>query len=380
MKQRLLVLRFLVVASGRYAWSSLKNCVKVAIGRKTHFDERGFFLRQYLVHLTGLRPIRQITCTGLRREGSASQALMIMNAISFARSSGLAYVHTPFTLIHHAEGPMQEWVAAWEAVFNLGAGEAACDVEKRGVVDYCYNHPALELCFGWRGRRDELAVRFKATIPEFRRKYYRNQFPRTTDEVTVAVHIRRGDVTADRNKRRFTSRETILRTATKVKSILDTHNIKHRIHVYTNGNTAELAEFSPLDAGVFTNSDVDAIRTMREMIEADILIMSKSTFSNYAALMSDGIRIFEPRATGTGLPGFAFDLPLTDDWIPCGADGSFDCAALERRLFLLIRAKATDATKTPRGMSPFQPEAEGTATAEGDVAVGLPGRMKRVDR
>jgi hypothetical protein len=362
-KQRLLVLRFLAVASGRYAWISLKNCVKAVIGRETSFDERGFFLRQYLLQLSGLRPIRKITCTGYRREGSASQALMIMNAINFARSSGLTYVHTPFTLINHAERPMQDWAAAWETVFNLGDGEVACDVGKREVVDYCYNHPTLELCFGWRGRRGELADRFKATIPDFKRKYYRNQSPRITDEVTVAIHIRRGDVTADRNKRRFTSTDKILRTTNAVRSILNARKIKYRIDVYSNGNRTELAEFSLLGAGIFANPNVDATWTMRELIEADILIMAKSSFSNYAALMSDGIRIFEPvPGAKNALPGFWFDLPLTGDWLLCREDGSFDCTAFERQLSLLIRAKATDATAAPPGMPPLQPEGEETAT------------------
>lgn len=340
MKQRFFVLRFLAVASGKYAWSSLKNCIKFVIGRETHFDECGFFLLQYLLHLTGLRPIRTITCTGFGSEGPGSQALMIMNAINFARSSGFTYVHTRFTLIHGAQRPMQEWVAAWETLFNLGAGEAVCNLGKLDVVDYCYNHPALELCFGWHGRKDELADRFNASIPEFRRKYYRNQSARTTEEVTVAVNIRRGDVAANRNKRRFTSTETILRTTTAVKSILDTHNVKYRIDVYSNGNGEEFAEFSRLGARIFTNPDIDATRTMRELIEADILIVAKSSFSAYAALLSDGIRIFEPRLRGKNtLPGFVFDVPLTDDWVPCLADGSFDCVAFERQLSSLILAR-----------------------------------------
>src|ERR1700681_1807151 len=78
LKQRYLVLRFLVAASGSCAWSSLKNCIKILLGRNTHFDQKGLFLRQYVLHLTGLRPIRKVTCTGLRTEGAGSQALMIM--------------------------------------------------------------------------------------------------------------------------------------------------------------------------------------------------------------------------------------------------------------------------------------------------------------
>ncbi|MFZ1973381.1 MAG: hypothetical protein WAU89_11085 [Candidatus Acidiferrales bacterium] len=339
-KQRYLVVRFLVGASGSYAWRSLKNCVKFLTGRKTYFDENGLFLRQYVLHLTGIRPIRTITCTGLRSEGAGSQALMVMNAINFARSFGLTYQHTPFSNIQHAERPVEQWTAAWERLFNLGAGEAVCNIARREVVDFCYSFSDLDLCFGWRHRGDELADRFKNTIPEFRRKYYLNKSPRTTEEVTVAVHIRRGDVSAN-NADYFTGTETIVRTLTAVKSMLDTHKVKHRIRVYSQGQPADFANLSLLGVELFL--DVDAVWTMQELIEADILIMAKGCFSYYAALISDGIKIFEP-VTLSGndfLPSWKWrSVSMTENWIPRRADGSFDCAAFERQLLLVVQAKA----------------------------------------
>jgi hypothetical protein len=338
--QRYLVVRFLLSASGSCAWRSVKNCIKFLAGRKTYFDENGSFLRQCVLHLTGIRPIRKITCTGLRSEGAGSQALMVMNAINFARSFGLNYLHTPFSCIQHAEQSMEEWTTAWETLFNLGAGEAVCNVARREVVNFCYTFSDLDLCFGWRRRGEELAERFKNTIPEFRRKYYLNKSPRTTDEVMVAVHIRRGDVSAD-NPDYFTSNAAILRTVTAVKAFLDTYKVKYRIRVCSQGQTADFADFSRLGVELFL--DVDAVWTMQELIEADILIMAKGCFSYYAGLMSDGIKIFEP-VTLSGndvLPSWKWrSRPLTASWIPCRADGSFDCAAFERQLLVVVQAKA----------------------------------------
>ena len=104
MKLRFLLLRYLVVASGRYARSSLKNCVKILIGRKTFFHDDDLILRQYVLQRIGLRPIQRLTCTGLPGEGPGSQAIWVMQAINFARSSGLTYVHTPFSVIKHRIG------------------------------------------------------------------------------------------------------------------------------------------------------------------------------------------------------------------------------------------------------------------------------------
>jgi hypothetical protein len=205
---RYVAFRFLLGAGRRWAWRWLKNCMNVLVGRKIPFDESGLFLRQYVLHLTGLRRIRKITCTGLSGEGAGSQALMVMNAINFARAFGLSYVHSPFTAIQHADRPMKEWVAAWEALFNLGAGEGVYDIRTRDAVNFSYNFNDLDRCFGWRSRGDELAQGFKAMIPEFRRKYDLNKSTRKTEGVTVAAHVRRGDVSRE-DPDYFTSNEAI---------------------------------------------------------------------------------------------------------------------------------------------------------------------------
>ena len=159
------VFKFLVSSAGRSAWRSLKNCINVLIGRKPYFNEGGLFLRQCVLHLTGLRPIRKITCTGHPREGAGSQALMVMNAINFARSFGLTYLHAPFSRIQHSDRPMQKCVTDWEALFNLGAGEAVCGMDRRDAFNFSHNFNDLDLIFGWYSRNDELADRFRPSSP-----------------------------------------------------------------------------------------------------------------------------------------------------------------------------------------------------------------------
>lgn len=58
------IFRFLLNAMRRSAWRKLKNGIKFVLGRDPIFDEAGLFLRQYLLHVTGIQPIRKITCTG----------------------------------------------------------------------------------------------------------------------------------------------------------------------------------------------------------------------------------------------------------------------------------------------------------------------------
>jgi hypothetical protein len=340
---RYLALRFLLASGRRCAWRWLKNCIKVLIGRKTSFDESGLFLRQYVLQLTGLRKICKITCTGLSGEGAGSQALMVMNAINFARAFGLTYMHSPFTMIQHADRPMEEWVAAWEAVFNLGAGEAVCETHRLDAVNFSYNFNDLDRCFGWRRRGDELARRFKAIIPEFRRKYYLKKSPRKTKGVTVAVHVRRGDI-SHKDPDYFTRNGAILRTITSVKSILDTHKVEYRICVYSQGNRADFAELSL--PGVEFFLDADAVWTIQELVEADVLITAKGCFSYCAGLISDGIKISEAVSpSDDDLPGWRWlYICPPENWLMSQADGSFDSAAFDRQLSALIQSKAIAVT------------------------------------
>jgi hypothetical protein len=241
----------------RYTWQSLKNCVKLLLGRKLYRDERLVFFRQYILHRLGLRRIWAVTCaTNSTREGAASLASLTTCAISFARVSGLAYLHTPLSIAAHADRPVQQWAVAWESLFNLGVGEEPCNGRRRGVIDAGhYELRNLDLCFGLRHRERNLLDGFSALIPEFRRKYYLEKSPRTTDEITVAPHIRRGDVSAHKNSYLYTSTDKILRIASAVKSILVSRKVPFSVRIYSQGDVADFAELFPLGAEFFLDAD-----------------------------------------------------------------------------------------------------------------------------
>src|SRR5580698_1223580 len=118
-KSTLPVLRLLLRESRHATAEALRNLIRIINGRKPHTDERGPFPWPIVLHLTGIRPLEKITGRPPSCEGPGSQILSVMNALNFARCAGLAYVHTPFNEIQHADRPTQDWAAAWESLFNL---------------------------------------------------------------------------------------------------------------------------------------------------------------------------------------------------------------------------------------------------------------------
>jgi hypothetical protein len=329
------VIGFVASAAAGWAWNSLKNIARLLTGRKRLFDDRVPFLRQYLLHRTGLRPIRAVTCVARSGyEGAGSQAFSVIRAINFARAAGLTYVHTPFEDIYHADRPMPEWVAAWETRFNLGAGEVPCDPNRHDAVNYFYATRAIEACFGWGGpaRAAELNRRVHDMVPELRAKYYRGkprQTARDSASLTVAVHIRRGDVTPDHHLL-FTPLEKFRRGIVEVRTILAARSLPFRIAVYSQGIAEDFAEVSMPGVELFL--DTDALVTLEALVDADILIMSRGMFSYYAGLISNGVVISDP-----GVPGpFCDRFAPHPEWVVCRPDGSFDRAAFDRRLAFLL--------------------------------------------
>jgi hypothetical protein len=318
--------KFLTASCARYIRSCVKNCVKVAIGRKVYFTPQDVFFRLYVRQLMGRGSIRKITCLGFTGEGAGSQALMVMNAMNFAHICRLTYVHTPFAEIAHADRPMEEWVGAWEAQFNFGAGEKAAEKDDPEVVNFAFNFTDLLCCFGV----EDLTRAFSATLPGLRRKYYLNKTPRTSEPITVCVHIRRGDVTSQ-DHGMWTGTRAIARTVSRIKSILESHALSYTMNAFSQGQHDDFAELSSLGVDLFL--DADAVWTMQELVEADILIMAKSAFSYVAALLGDGIKICEPDS-----------YPPLEPWLVRRPSGDFDEQSFEQQLQFLIKSKPPDSS------------------------------------
>ena len=85
---------------------------------------------------------------------------------------------------------------------------------------------------------------------------------------------------------------TIARTVSIVRSIIETHRLKYNVCVFSQGIADDFVALKP--AEFFLNAD--PVWTMQELIEADVLIMAKGTFSYVAAALSDGIKLYDPWA------------------------------------------------------------------------------------
>ena len=74
--------------------------------------------------------------------------------------------------------------------------------------------------------------------------------------------------------------------------------------------------------------DVPALDTHRALVEADILVMSKGAYSYTAALLNDGIVLYDPQK-----------YRALQDWVVRSPDGTFDEAGVSARLADLLATR-----------------------------------------
>lgn len=150
------------------------------------------------------------------------------------------------------------------------------------------------------------------------RKFDRLIFSKHT--LNIALHIRRGDIVVgqtngnDNLKMRWQDNSYFRQTLDTLLSNVESSK-QIRIFLFSQGNLEDFSVFRDLPDINFCLT-MGAQESFLNMVFADILITSKSSFSYKPALLSNGIKIVPP--------DFWHGYPNSDDWIIAEESGYFD--------------------------------------------------------
>jgi hypothetical protein len=326
----------------RHAWFKLKTLLRLNTG-----VDKNFFAGDAAIRLSrGILPQGvRITCAG-RRDGLGKQATARISGLNFAKAFGATYVDSPFVRLGHSPGDMKSWVTAWENRFNFGKDEERIGDRPYRVIDYAdyllNGHEItddvvlrFQQCY-WFNRR--YPDSFQAIAGSLRDKFGAASRKPDRQRLIVAVHVRRGDVSANKNAQRFTPNTSILHTITSLRTILDDMGVTPVLQVFSEGKADDFADFAR--AGCELHLDTDALWTMQQLVEADVLVMAKSSFSYIAAILNAGVKIYEPN----------FDPPQST-WVVRSRDGSFDKLRLRERLDAYLGADRSRPTPERQSLS-----------------------------
>ena len=237
----------------------------------------------------GLGPAA-ITCAG-KTDGGGAQVHAVLSVQAFCRCFGLTYAHTPFTQIEHTSGPQE--VARWEETFALGTGHPqASDMGLPVVPLKTYaRRPALWF------QRVIVALPHAHDYTDHVGEAYNWLRARSAksprgERMRIAIHLRRGDVSANQHADRYTADDKILELIDLLQSSLQQISPRPEFHLYSQGSPAAFEAYA--QRGCHMHLDNDALNDLLAMSQADILVIAKSSFSYVAGLLNQGLVIYEP--------------------------------------------------------------------------------------
>jgi hypothetical protein len=241
-------------------------------------------------------------------EGAGSQVHSRLSTMIYAQLLGLNYMHSPLRNVARVEGGLdvKTWSDQWEQFFNLGHGSKRLDQPPQGdsvrfvrkphraflrpnrfyIVKHCHRIS------------NEYPEMFATLADQFRACYYSTPKPTLSgmnpEAMNIAVHLRRGEITKDGPHRdRYIEAD---HAAAKVMRALDTlpkTDARPRVlHIHSEGKPSDFEPFLKLGAVLHLNED--AYTTFHQLVSADVLYMTKSSFSYLAAILSKGECFYDP--------------------------------------------------------------------------------------
>lgn len=218
--------------------------------------------------------LQAITVAG-KDDGFGAQYQACLSGLAFARKHSIYYVHTPFTQVGHGLDSKQcdlmtglrsdRWWKVSDRI-NLSCVPYVKEVHE------CINPSAFYT---------------EDTLSEIRDLYYASACPANVPVYDIACHIRRGDVSLNTYPFRFTSNQFY---ADQLKCIIKSSG-NLSIAVVSQGSIDDFPELHDLPNIVFhLNEEVD--RSFHILCTSSILVMSKSSFSYCAGLLSRGTVLY----------------------------------------------------------------------------------------
>ena len=254
-----------------------------------------------------------ITCSN-RADGMGAQAHAIYSAMVYAKVSKSRYLHSSLKRVDHNYEEDNSWEKKIEDYFSFIEEKNSSNEDNKVwdqamIVNLNDLFSMLRFVFLFFLISKERAVIFKKEhyheYPEIFPEEYgliakdiRHQFMSNkrsyktfsgNKNLFIVCHVRRGDV-SEQIPKRFTDNDTIEKRILRLVEFLKLHNISYSLHFVSQGKEKDFGALSKY--GEFHLNGSPFI-DFYNMVEADVLIMSKSSFSYTAALLSEGIIFYE---------------------------------------------------------------------------------------
>ena len=250
----------------------------------------------------GIGPNIAFTCYG-KTDGIGSQAMAKIMAMTLARHFGRRYLHAPFASIEHAPDSPTVWAVEWERFLNLGEGEERLPAD----AEFIHVPALLNAPEAYRDRpvvvgermfhpdRRHVAPVLEALRRDLRARYWMTDKSRIplrrgpSGSLTIAIHLRRGDIMPGNRFGRYEPDDAALRAVRRLLRAVAPLGRPLTINLYSEGEAEQFRAFA--DLGCQLHISTDAFESLHNLAAADVLLMGRSSFSMLAGLLSTGLVI-----------------------------------------------------------------------------------------
>jgi hypothetical protein len=237
-----------------------------------------------------------------RTDGFGGQFQTIICCILLAENTGNEYIHNNIRCIEHNYDNDPEYISKVESLMNIIGNYKSRDELELTDVDVVVFTPQ-EIIYNFEKNmnilmRSESLVKLKSN---FWKNKNRNFF--NNDAINIAIHIRRPNPHDNREdganthlKYYFDIIESLKKTILTDKQLI--------FHIYSQNEVSDYDEFGK--EGLCFHLNESLFDTFTGLVAADILVTSRSSLSYSAAILSDGLILYQP-----------FWHPPDEKWIIC---------------------------------------------------------------
>jgi len=216
-------------------------------------------------------------------DGFGAQYQKIIQTFIYCKANNLKFYYCPIKKMEHNYNNDINYIPRIEKLINLKDNIENRNIDECTQIDYNMvvrkwfeenidknsNNEHMNFikdCF-WRNKERELIF--------------------NNNKINIAIHIRRENQ-HDKGRvgeRITTPNEYYLMVMNRIRTKYKEHDKELQFHIYSQGN---IKDFTILQDDVIFHLDKNIIKTFTELVAADILVTSPSSFSYVAALISDG--------------------------------------------------------------------------------------------
>ena len=213
----------------------------------------------------------------LRTDGFGAQYQTIINTILYCKKNNKLFVYTPIKSMEHNIDNDVLFLQKIEKLMNINIYKSICEINSN-IVTYSVKDSIFFF--------DKNINNLDTEINEIKKDFWQNKDKNCFKNklFNIAVHIRRPNpddnriMGADTPDKYYLDKINNLRQKYKDKKIL--------FHIYSQGELCNFSKYIANDTILKINMNI--FDTFIEMVGADALIMSKSSLSYSAAVLSDG--------------------------------------------------------------------------------------------